>query len=54
MNTIYSSNYPIGRWALWRQDVLMVFAFFVWAVVLGFVTSLGFQRADINLSWLRA
>jgi hypothetical protein len=35
MNTIFSSNYPIGRWALWRQDVLMVFAFFVWAMVLG-------------------
>jgi hypothetical protein len=35
MNTIYSSNYPIGRWALWRQDILMVSAFVVWAVVLG-------------------
>jgi hypothetical protein len=35
MNTIYSSNYAITRWALWRQDVLMVFAFFVWALVLG-------------------
>jgi hypothetical protein len=35
MNTIYSSNYPITRWVLWRQDILMVFAFFVWAVVLG-------------------
>jgi hypothetical protein len=35
MNTIYSSNYPIGRWALWRQDILMVSAFFVWAVALG-------------------
>jgi hypothetical protein len=35
MNTIYSSNYPITRRALWRQDVLMVFAFFAWAVVLG-------------------
>jgi hypothetical protein len=35
MNTIYSSNYPINRWALWRQDILMVYAFVVWAVVLG-------------------
>jgi hypothetical protein len=35
MNTIYSSSYPIGRWALWRQDALMVSAFFVWAMVLG-------------------
>jgi hypothetical protein len=35
MNTIYSSNHPIGRWALWRQDILMFSAFFVWAAVLG-------------------
>jgi hypothetical protein len=37
MNTVYSSNYPIGRWALWRQDILMVSAFVVWAAVLGLV-----------------
>jgi hypothetical protein len=35
MNTIHSSKYPIGRSALWRQDVLMVTAFVVWAIVLG-------------------
>jgi hypothetical protein len=35
MNTIRSSKYPIGRSALWRQDVLMVTAFVVWAIVLG-------------------
>ena len=35
MNTIHSSNYPIGRLALWRQDILMVSAFVVWAIVLG-------------------
>jgi hypothetical protein len=35
MNTINSSKYPIGRLALWRQDILMVSAFVVWAVVLG-------------------
>jgi hypothetical protein len=35
MNMIHSSKYPIGRSALWRQDVLMVTAFVVWAIVLG-------------------
>jgi hypothetical protein len=35
MNTFHSSNYPIGRLALWTQDILMVTAFVVWAVVLG-------------------
>jgi hypothetical protein len=35
MNTIHSSKYPIRRSALWRQDILMVSAFVVWAVVLG-------------------
>jgi hypothetical protein len=35
MKTICSSNYPIGRWTLWRQDILLVSAFVVWAVVLG-------------------
>jgi hypothetical protein len=35
MNAIHSSKYPIGRFALWRQDVLMVTAFVVWAIVLG-------------------
>ena len=35
MNNIDSSNYPIGRLALWRQDILMVSAFVVWAIVLG-------------------
>jgi hypothetical protein len=35
MKTIHSSNYPIGRFALWRQDILMVTAFVVWAIVLG-------------------
>jgi hypothetical protein len=35
MNNIHSSKYPIGRSALWRQDILMVSAFVVWAVVLG-------------------
>jgi hypothetical protein len=43
MNTIHSSNYPITRWALWRQDVLVVFAFFVWAVVLGLLPVLVFS-----------
>jgi hypothetical protein len=43
MNAIYSSYYPIGRWALWRQDVLMVFAFFVWAMVLGLLPVLAFS-----------
>jgi hypothetical protein len=43
MNIIYSSNYPITRWALWRQDVFMVFAFFVWAVVLGLLPVLVFS-----------
>jgi hypothetical protein len=43
MNTIYSSNHPIGRWALWRQDVLVVFAFFVWAVALGLLPVLVFS-----------
>ena len=35
MNTTHASNYPIGRLALWRQDISMVGAFVVWAVVLG-------------------
>jgi hypothetical protein len=35
MNTIHASNYPNGRLALWRQDILMVAAFAVWAIVLG-------------------
>jgi hypothetical protein len=35
MNTIHSSKYPIGRWTLWGQDILMVSAFLVWAVILG-------------------
>jgi hypothetical protein len=35
MNTIHSSKYPIGRSVLWRQDILIVSAFVVWAVVLG-------------------
>jgi hypothetical protein len=35
MNTIHSSNCLIGRLALWRQDILMVTAFVVWAIVLG-------------------
>jgi hypothetical protein len=35
MSTIHSSKYPIGRSALWRQDILMVSAFVVWAVDLG-------------------
>jgi hypothetical protein len=35
MITINSSSYPIGRLALWRQDVLIVTAFIVWAIVLG-------------------
>ena len=35
MNTIRSSKYPIGRWTLWRQDILLVSACVVWAVILG-------------------
>ena len=36
MNAIHSSKYPIGHLAaLWRQDILMVSAFVVWALVLG-------------------
>jgi len=31
----HASNYPIGRLALWRQDILTVTAFVVWAIVLG-------------------
>jgi hypothetical protein len=35
MSTNHASNYPIGPLALWRQDILMVSAFVVWAIVLG-------------------
>jgi hypothetical protein len=39
MNAINSPKYPIGHWALWRQDILqdifIVSAFAVWATVLG-------------------
>jgi hypothetical protein len=35
MSTSHSSRYPIGRSALLRQDILMVTAFVVWAIVLG-------------------
>ena len=42
MRTIYSSKYPIGRWALCRQDILIVCAFVVWAVVLGLLPVLVF------------
>jgi hypothetical protein len=30
-----SPRYPINRWALRAQDVLMVSAFGIWSVVLG-------------------
>ncbi len=42
MITIYSSKYPIGRWALWRQDIFIVSAFVVWAVLLGLLPVLVF------------
>jgi hypothetical protein len=42
MNTTHSSKYPIGRWTLWKQDILMVSAFVVWAVVLGLIPVLVF------------
>ena len=42
MNTIRSSKYPIGRWTLWRQDILLVSAFVVWAVILGLIPVLVF------------
>jgi hypothetical protein len=42
MNAIHSSKYPIGRWALWKQDIVMVSAFVVWAVVLGLLPVLIF------------
>jgi hypothetical protein len=42
MSTIHSSKYPIGRWTLWRQDMLMVSAFVVWAVILGLIPVLAF------------
>jgi hypothetical protein len=29
------NKYPIGHWALWRQDIFIVSAFVVWAAVLG-------------------
>lgn len=35
MNAFHSTNYPIDRLALWIQDILMVSAFVVWAIVLG-------------------
>jgi hypothetical protein len=35
MSTNHASNYPIGRLAMWRQDISMIAAFVVWAVVLG-------------------
>jgi hypothetical protein len=39
MNNIRSPEYPIGHWALWRQDIFqdifIVSAFVVWAAVLG-------------------
>ena len=37
MNTIHSSKYPIGRWTLWGQDILMISAFVVWGVILGLI-----------------
>jgi hypothetical protein len=42
MNTIHSSKYPIGCWALWKQDMFMVSSFVVWAVVLGLLPVLVF------------
>jgi len=35
IHAIHSAKYPINRWALLRQDILMVSAFSVWSVVLG-------------------
>jgi hypothetical protein len=42
MSTIHSSKYPIGRWTLWKQDILMVSAFVVWAAVLSLIPVLIF------------
>ena len=42
VNTIHSSKYPIGRWTLCRQDILMVSAFVVRAVVFGLIPVLVF------------
>jgi hypothetical protein len=35
IHAIHSTKYPINRWALLRQDILMVSAFSVWSVILG-------------------
>jgi hypothetical protein len=35
INTTHSAKYPINRWALWRQDFLIVSAFSVWTSALG-------------------
>ena len=43
IHAICSSKYPISRWALWRQDILMVSAFSMWAVVLGLLPVLAFH-----------
>jgi hypothetical protein len=43
MSPIHSSKYPIGRWTLWKQDIVTVSAFVVWAVVLGLIPVLVFS-----------
>jgi hypothetical protein len=35
--SIHPSKYPINRLALWRQDISMIAAFVVWAIILGFL-----------------
>ncbi len=35
IHTIHSAKYPINRWALLRQDFLMVSAFGIWSATLG-------------------
>jgi hypothetical protein len=44
MNTMHSSKCPIDRSAFWRQDIFqdifIVFAFVVWATILGLLPAL--------------
>jgi hypothetical protein len=35
IRAIHSAKYPINRWALFRQDLLMVSAFGIWSTTLG-------------------
>jgi hypothetical protein len=48
IHAVHSAKYPISRWALWRQDVLMVSAFGVWTVSLGLLPVLVFHALIAN------